>query len=136
MTAAGSGPCELSPGIYAIRLHHLAGTGLQIDTIALHGTEGQRLAIEAEDYVSYYNIGGQMVQRLPVSGCVSGFVLYGLDVPGEWTQYEVPVAQAGTYEVGIVCQGGLAVDYGLRLVFTDITGTESVTWGIVKSLYE
>ncbi len=136
MTATGSVPCDLSEGSWAVRLELVEGADLQIDAIAFHDVVRGRFAIEAEDYASYENTGGQMIQRVPVSGCSSGYILYGLDVPGEWTQYYAPVAEVGTYEVMITCRGGLNVNYGLRLVFTDVTYTDVATWGAIKSLYE
>lgn len=136
MSVAGSGQVQLSQGLYAVYLQHQFGFGLQLDTIALSNEKGYRLLVEAEDYTAYHNVGGDMIQKLPVSGCGGGYILYGLDTVGEWTQYIVPIAQAGTFRAGIICQGEFNVQYQLTLVFTDITPTEPATWGAIKSLYE
>jgi len=117
-------------------MQHLAGAGLQVDAISFHDGVGERFAVETENYDLCHNTGGMSIGRLEVAGCSSGFVLEGLDWSGEWTQYYAPVAEAGTYQVFIKCRGLLDVNYGLRLVFFDVTPTQDTTWGAIKSLYE
>jgi len=104
--------------------------------MGFHDGLGERFAIEAEDYAFYEDTGGQTIQRVPVTGCSSGYILYGLDVTGEWAQYYTPVDEAGSYQVVMTCRGAAGVDYALRLVFADITPTHDATWGAIKSFYE
>jgi hypothetical protein len=101
----------------------------------LHAT-GARFTLEAEDFVAFNNIGEQKIQRLPLSGCSSGYILYGLDVPTEWTEYDVTIPSAGTYQFALISRGAEGESYSLKIALTKAIDPSSVTWGIVKNLYE
>lgn len=127
---------DLLQGKYSLRLEHLAGMELWIDQIMAVNLKTEMIVIQAENYYASHDIGGQTIQRKPVSGCSSGYVLYGLDTPGEWTRYSVSVKEGGTYQFNIRSQGYYDDAYGLRITLTDITGTETTTWGAIKNLFE
>lgn len=92
--------------------------------------------MEAEDFASFHNIGDQMIQRLPLTGCSSGYILYGLDTAGEWTEYEVAIPAAGTYEITLICRGNLGESYSLKLSIAKPVDPLHATWGVVKYIYE
>lgn len=117
-------------------MKHVAGIDLQIDAISLSNSNGYRLFVEAEDFDAHEDLGGYAIQAYPDAGCGGGYYIHGLDTTGEWTQYNTPIAQEGSFQVMMVCRGQFNVSYDLRLSFTDITATETVTWGAVKTMYE
>lgn len=119
-----------------MRLRHLEGIDLQIDSIALANSKGYRLLVEAEDFDAHEDLGGYAIMAYPETGCGGGYYVYGLDTTGEWMQYNRSVAQDGPFQIAMICRGQFNVSYNLRLEFTNITATETVTWGAVKSMYE
>ena len=73
------------------------------------------ILIEAEDYGSYSDIANVPIQTRTSVSCSGGYILAGLDYPGEWTTYYVPVPDYGYYKVNLVCRGDWAVNYQIRL---------------------
>jgi hypothetical protein len=82
----------------------------------------QRLAIEAETYTEYNELGGAGIQSLPGSGCSGGHFLYGLDTPGEWTRYQITPGGSGVFSFALTCKGVIGREYGFRLVFAPVEG--------------
>lgn len=85
----------------------------------------QALAIEAESYTAFNDAGGTSIQKVILSGCSGGYIIIGLDSPGEWTQYDVSPGGFGYYSLVLTGRGDFGREYRLRLVFTP-TGSGSV----------
>jgi hypothetical protein len=51
--------------------------------------------------------------------------LQGLDYPGEWTKYALPVTAFGSYTVTMICWGDNAIPYHLRLYLTPQSGGDT-----------
>jgi hypothetical protein len=88
---------------------------------------GQRITIEAESFTSYSDAGGAQIQSIESTGCSGGYFLYGLDTPGEWTQYDLTASSAGMFSCTIKCRGVLNRNYAFRFVFTPVAGGDSRT---------
>jgi len=97
--------------------------------LAPASSRAQRLTIEAESFTSYSDTGGDQIQSLPLSGCSGGYFLFGLDTPGEWTQYDVPVTVPGVFSFALKCRGALNREYSFRAVFTPVSGGSAQTVG-------
>ena len=82
------------------------------------------IEIEAEDYTAFYETGGTAMRKVILSGCSGGYILIGIDSPGEWTQYNVSPLAFGYYSFILTARGDYGVEYGFKLTFTP---TESGT---------
>jgi hypothetical protein len=83
------------------------------------------LPIEAEDFTECYDVAGALIKVVPEGSCSGGYMVVGLDSPGEWTRYEFQVGASETCEVSLLCQGDQGVNYLLQLVVgTEIPGDE------------
>ncbi|UCF04170.1 MAG: hypothetical protein JSV33_09465 [bacterium] len=78
----------------------------------------QTITMEAESYIDYNDIGGTLIQSVPGDGCSGGYMLIGLDVTDEWTEYSNPVPDAGIYRVVAKCRGDAGTPYNLQMTFT------------------
>ena len=76
------------------------------------------IVVEAEDFVAYNNLGGVMISSALGPGCSGGYMLIGLDIPREWTQYDLSCSQSGFYSVLMKCRGTFSQSYLLRLALT------------------
>jgi hypothetical protein len=85
------------------------------------------IAVETEDFVDYYNIGGNVIQSVPGPGCSGGNMLIGLDVADEWTSYNLLCDESGFYSVTMRCRGDYLADYELKLIFTPVGPGETQT---------
>jgi hypothetical protein len=82
------------------------------------------ISIEAENYFAFNEI-----LSIPIGTYTSGTVVYlrGLDYPGEWTKYFLPVFDFGSYNVTMSCWGDLGVYYHLRLYIIPQSGGDTQT---------
>lgn len=87
----------------------------------------QRQLIEAEDFLTSYDAGGAAIQALPLAGCSGGYFLFGLDIPGEWVEYELAVEASGVFGFTMTCRGTLNRQYALKLVFSPAGGGAAST---------
>jgi hypothetical protein len=76
------------------------------------------IEIETEDYTAFHDVGGTLMQKVILSGCSGGYILIGLDSPGEWAQYNVSPLAYGYYSFVLTARGDYGVEYGFRLTFT------------------
>ncbi len=76
------------------------------------------IEIENEDYTAFYDAGGTPIQKVTLSGCSGGYILTGLDAPGEWVQYNVSPLAYGYYSFNLAARGDFGAEYEFRLVFT------------------
>jgi len=83
------------------------------------------IEIETENYTACNDAGGTSIQKVILSGCSGGYILIGLDSPGEWAQYDVSPAGFGYYSFMLTGRGDYGQEYRFRLVFTP-TGPGSV----------
>ncbi len=90
-----------------------------------HAVAAQRIGVEAEGYADSHDLGGWPIQPWPYSDCSSGYVLRGLDTPGEWTEYDVGFPSAASYSVSIKCQGSQGRQYALKVELIPVGGGES-----------
>jgi hypothetical protein len=77
--------------------------------------QGAAIRLEAESYVLAYDIAPDDIE-------VRNGILYGLDYPGEWTQYELVTTRQGAHAVAMLCWGETNFPYHLRLVLDDPPG--------------
>jgi hypothetical protein len=76
----------------------------------------QGITIEAENYTASQNMGNQLIRQ------GTGF-LFGVDFPGDWTEYALGCNDYGHYSVQIKIRGAEGVSYTLRLTVTaDVSG--------------
>jgi hypothetical protein len=76
------------------------------------------IEIENEDYTAFYDVGGTLMREVILSGCSGGYILIGLDSPGEWAQYNVSPPAGGYYSFVLTARGDYGVRYGFKLTFT------------------
>lgn len=96
----------------------LAGALLAVASILVPvpvAAQGATIRLEAESYVLAYDIAPDYIE-------VRDGVLYGLDYPGEWTQYELVTTQRGAHAVVMRCWGETNFPYHLQLVLDDPPG--------------
>ena len=75
-------------------------------------SSAERILVQAENYSSYYNLLGGDIYR-------DEFRVYGIDYPGEWTEYLVSgVVVLGTRSVTLRAWGDLGVQYHLQVSVT------------------
>jgi hypothetical protein len=78
----------------------------------------QTITMEAESFIDHYDIGGTPIQSVPGDGCSGGYMLIGLDVTDEWTQYQRSIPDAGIYRITAKCRGDAGQPYSLQMTFT------------------
>lgn len=86
----------------------------------------EQIVVEAEDYIDYYDYAVEPIVPFPIGLIVT---LKGLDTPGEWTEYTLPVTAYGSYSFSMICWGDLGVTYTFNLYFMPDSGgeTQSIT---------
>ena len=88
------------------------------------------IIVEAEDYVSSHNEGGEPITVTSCGGASGGYAVEGYDSTGDWIELRVTLAVAGTYEdilrsagelwewsqhrLMVRVEGGWRMDYGYR----------------------
>lgn len=91
-------------------------TAAGLASFACHAyAEQTGIRIEAENYDSYYDIANVPIQTKTSVSCSGGYIMAGLDYPGEWATYYIPIPDYGYYQVNLVCRGDWAVNYQIRL---------------------
>jgi hypothetical protein len=81
----------------------------------------QRITKEAEDYIDSHNIAGSAITA-------DANYLYGVDIPGEWTEYQITgITDFGTRTIFIKLWGALNVAYHLQVIVTPETMAVSDT---------
>jgi hypothetical protein len=76
--------------------------------------------VQAEDFTSSFNV-------MPENIRADGGALLGLDFPGEWAEFQVPVSAFGTYLLSMRCWGNENAPYLFHLVTTPVAGEEPQT---------
>jgi hypothetical protein len=76
---------------------------------AATSTSAIDLSIEAEAFRYAHDIANDRI-------AANGTLLFGLDSPGEWTQYELSTSSFGTFGVVMRCWGDINVPYHLQLL--------------------
>jgi len=66
---------------------------------ALPALASPTIQVEAEDYSSYHDLGGMLIQNVPCVGTSGSTVTDGIDVPGEWINLSLNIQTAGCYRV-------------------------------------
>jgi hypothetical protein len=75
----------------------------------------QTIKVEAESFNASYDIDYGIIGSVPNSGCSGGNLLTGLDYPGEWVKYYVPVPIPDIYAAIMRCRGDMGAHYRLQL---------------------
>lgn len=83
-----------------------------------------QIVVEAEDYIDFYNYAFTYIGPLPV-GVGSIVTLQGLDYPGEWVDYTLPVSAYGSYSYSMICWGDYGVTYTFNLYFIPDSGGDT-----------
>jgi len=78
----------------------------------------QSIEIETEDFTAFNDAGRTLIQKVVLSGCSGGYILIGLDSPGEWAEYSVTPPGFGHFSFMLTGRGDYGVEYGFRLIFT------------------
>jgi hypothetical protein len=73
------------------------------------------ILVEGESFTDYQNYSNVPIQAVAGPACSGGLMLIGLDYPGEWTKYNVPVEDYGYYAARMLCRGDLNINYIIRL---------------------
>lgn len=91
------------------------------------------IRIEAESYVNAHELGGNgsRIGRVGCSSASEGQAVDGLDVPGEYVEWNFPVAEAGCF-VDSLCSAGGAPPNGMVREFT----IQVFAQGSTEPLYE
>lgn len=71
----------------------------------------QIITVEAESFTASQNAGAQLIRMV-------NFYLYGLDFPGDWTEYNIECDSYGHYSPQIRIRGAAGESYELRLTVT------------------
>ena len=88
----------------------------------------QTIEIEAEEYDACNDVGGLPIGTAIDPDCSGFSLLEGLDTAGEWTEYDIDVAEVGIYQPRIVCRGSLFESYHFVLVVTgNVSGATDTT---------
>ena len=76
------------------------------------------IQVEAEDYASYNDLGGMLIQSVPCAGTSGYEVADGIDVAGEWIALSVDIPASGCYRVvgGFQSKTGYSVEIRLQVV--------------------
>ena len=83
-----------------------------------------QIAVEAEDFTDFYDFAYTPIGPYPFGYIVT---LRGLDTPGEWVEYTLPVTAYGSYSYSMICWGDYGVHYSFNLYFIpDSGGTTQV----------
>ena len=81
----------------------------------------QIIELQTESYTAAHNIANRLI------GTFDTYV-YGLDYPGEWTSYELDVAEQGIYAIQLLARGDLGLTCRLEIVLTTAgSGDEQVS---------
>ncbi len=78
----------------------------------------ETIKIEAESFTSSYDVEYDVIRSAINTTCSGGYMLVGLDYPGEWVKYDLGVSAFGVYSANIRCQGDLGQSYSLRMIIT------------------
>ena len=76
--------------------------------------------VQAERFTSSYNIMPENIRAYETA-------LLGLDYPGEWAEFQVPVTGFGTYLLSMRCWGNLNSPYLFHLVTKPVQGEDPQT---------
>jgi hypothetical protein len=55
------------------------------------------ITVEAENYATYYNLGGGSIYITACSAASGGYAVEGFDYPGDWIEVTVNVPNAGAF---------------------------------------
>ncbi len=81
-------------------------------------TIAHTIRIEAESFTDYHDIAFELIRSFPITGCSSGFVLYGLDTPNEWVEYTFTPNAMGVYSFTLHCVANAGQSYYLQIQLT------------------
>jgi hypothetical protein len=84
----------------------------------------QIIKIEAENYADSYDIAFELIRLVPFDG---GAFLFGLDYPGEWTEYPLTVETFGEYGIRMMCRGEMGETCQFRLFITEAVSGHTQT---------
>jgi hypothetical protein len=71
----------------------------------------QLIRIEGENFTNSHDIALQLIRPFALTGCSSGYVLYGLDAANEWVEYDIPVSSFGVYSITLSQKANDGQDY-------------------------
>jgi hypothetical protein len=86
------------------------GAVILLSALAAWPAAGDLIEIDAELYTDSHDIAGSPIVAID-------YFLWGLDHPGEWTDYAFEVSLGGTYSVHVLMRGDDGVACTLRLTF-------------------
>jgi hypothetical protein len=86
------------------------------------------ILIEAETFSAYNDLGGIMIYKPTCSGASGGMAADGIDVPGEWIEVQLSVAETGAYADSLRSAGNLNQESDLQItIFAGGIGGTDIT---------
>jgi len=79
----------------------------------------QGVWIEAENYSASHDLGMDPIRPATLTGCSGNRILAGMDLPGEWTEYDLTVTDFGIYSVSMYCRGNSGQNYPFQMVLIE-----------------
>jgi hypothetical protein len=90
--------------------------------IAPQAAFATQFEIQTEDFSTCHDVALVPIHKEPSPSCSGGYMLLGLDCPGEWAEYPLSVTDFGDWSVTLKCRGDAGVSHTFRLT---CTGTQS-----------
>ena len=101
----------------------LAIAALQITPVAAPAEDV--ILVEGETYVASHDLGGYSIHVTYCSSASGGYAADGLDIPGEWIELDVTLAEAHAYRARLALQGWPDESSTLRLALTPQAGGDA-----------
>ncbi|MCB9513115.1 MAG: hypothetical protein H6694_02235 [Candidatus Latescibacteria bacterium] len=106
----------------------LAIAALQITPVAAPAEDV--ILVEGETYVASHDLGGYSIHVTYCSSASGGYAADGLDIPGEWIELDVTLAEAHAYRARLALQGWPDESSTLRLTLTPQAGGDAPERGL------
>jgi hypothetical protein len=90
------------------------------------------ITLEAEDYTSSFNTGGESIYVTACSGASGGYAVEGFDSPGEWIEITLTTPELGAYADTLRSAGLYGYESDMRI--TIMNGAEG--GGDIQSYYD
>ncbi|MFH1754377.1 MAG: hypothetical protein ABIA59_01625 [Candidatus Latescibacterota bacterium] len=92
--------------------------------MAPSGVIAETITIQAESFSAWNDLGFNPIQSTAAPACAGGYMLTGIDMAGEWVEYQIDVAAFGSYTARMLCRGDFGVEYTFGVTLTGIPSGE------------
>jgi len=89
------------------------------------------IALEAEDYTSSFNAGGEVIYTTACAGASGGYAVEGFDSPGDWIEVTLTTPELGAYADTLRSAGLFGYESDMRI--TIMNGAQG--GGDIESYY-